>query len=672
MSFIQTGFLFALIGLAIPVIVHLVFRQKARRVELGTLRFLRKVLEQNARKRRVMRWLLLALRMGAVAMLAMLFARPFWLAFQPAGEKTIVAVLIDRSATMDVRQDETAGSQRLIERAVEETKALLGAAAENTRFEVAMFDHAVHPVVESSAADSSSSGETSARELIARLAAPVQCTGGTDYGSAMEWARDVLTPPAAAKHLHVFTDLQRSGLAWSEVDSLPENVIAHVHDLGRAAVNNVAVTEARAERSWVRPEEQTAVHVAVHNGGPFTTPELALVLKLRNEARKIELREVLKIEPGAVASLRFDLPPLSAGRWEGTVAVDAEDNLAIDNQRHLLIVSSQPYQVLLVDGHSARSPAFAATYYLESALRLAPPGELSPASLYEPHSIGADDTLPALEKYDVVVLADVGEYDSAAAAKLARYVQSGGALLVFGGDHVTEERTQQLAAAGLTVGKLQGVTHVTDMPLRMATWQTEHPIFAPFSDPQLGDLQRLAFSASLHIIPAAEVQVLAQFRDDRPAVLEKRLGKGSVVWFASSCDRQWSDWTRSRLYLPMMYQMLGYQTGLAAGGRVRQAILERDFLPATAEPPGIHVHDNYSLVVNLSPREAESERCTLDDFVARFGLKLADEIEIPSPVVPVQAAMGAELMDSEFWPHIAVGLLGLLVLEGLVANRTTG
>jgi hypothetical protein len=27
-------------------------------------------------------------------------------------------------------------------------------------------------------------------------------------------------------------------------------------------------------------------------------------------------------------------------------------------------------------------------------------------------------------------------------------------------------------------------------------------------------------------------------------------------------------------------------------------------------------------------------------------------------------------MDSEFWPMIAVGLFGLLVLEGLIANRT--
>src|SRR5207245_6456354 len=80
MSFVQIGFLGALAALAIPIIVHLVFRQRPKRIELGTLRFLRIVLEHNARRRRVMRWLLLALRLACVALAAFLFARPYLLA----------------------------------------------------------------------------------------------------------------------------------------------------------------------------------------------------------------------------------------------------------------------------------------------------------------------------------------------------------------------------------------------------------------------------------------------------------------------------------------------------------------------------------------------------------------------------------------------------------------
>ena len=80
----------------------------------------------------------------------------------------------------------------------------------------------------------------------------------------MEWARDVLAKaPPGPRQLHIFTDLQQSGLAWSEVDELPEDVATHLHDLGRSAVNNLAVTEARPERAWLRPDEQT---VAARHG----------------------------------------------------------------------------------------------------------------------------------------------------------------------------------------------------------------------------------------------------------------------------------------------------------------------------------------------------------------------------------------------------------------------
>ena len=670
MSFLQIGFLGALAALAIPIVIHLVFRQRSKRVDLGTLRFLKVVLAQNARRRRVMRWLLLSLRLACVALLAILFARPYWLAARPAGEKQTVAILIDRSATMDVKTD----GQRLIERAVVAAKDIVTSAGSNTRFEIAFFDHAVRPLGNPHATrDESKQRDVSPTELLKLLVAPEVCAGGTDYGAAMDWARDVLAKsPAGPRKLHIFTDLQQSGLAWSEVDTLPDDVVTQLHDLGRAAVKNIAVTEARPERTWLRPQEQTAIHVTVHNGSLFPIEDLQVTLTLTSGSRKIELKEQIKLlESAAAESLRFDLPPLAEGSWQGVVAVESEDDLKLDNQRHVALVASPPYQVLLVDGRSATSPVLAATYFLDTSLRLAPPGEIDAVSLFQPHSVLAEDSLPALDKYQVVVLADVGELDRADAAKLARFVEAGGGLLVFGGENVTGPRVAALAAAGLNAGNVGAVANATDLPLRLGTWDSKHPIFAAFSDPQLGDLARLSFSACTQITPAADAQVLATFRDGKPAVLERRRGKGSILWFASSCDQQWSDWTRSRLYLPLMYQLLGHQTGYLAGGPVRSSVLEGAVeLPADAQP-GVQAREGYSLVVNTSPRESEIERCNAEDFTNRFGLKLAGEATAAAPTLaPVQASLGTELIDSEFWPWIALALLGSLLVEGLVANRT--
>jgi hypothetical protein len=253
---------------------------------------------------------------------------------------------------------------------------------------------------------------------------------------------------------------------------------------------------------------------------------------------------------------------------------------------------------------------------------------------------------------------------------VAQFVERGGVLLVFSGENVSAELTKSLVAAGLMAGSIQGMAQATDVPLRLDEWDAKHPIFAPFADPQLGDLSRIAFSACTKIEPAADARVLARFRNGQPALVERTSGQGSILWFTSSCDRQWSDWPRSRLYLPLVYQLLGYQTGWTAGGRVRQAILEGSVDLPDETAPGVVDQPTYSLVVNTSPREAETERCTPEEFVNRFGLKLASDTPIVEQPAATRAAIGAELIDSEVWHWVAVALLAALLLEALVANRT--
>ena len=105
------------------------------------------------------------------------------------------------------------------------------------------------------------------------------------------------------------------------------------------------------------------------------------------------------------------------------------------------------------------------------------------------------------------------------------------------------------------------------------------------------------------------------------------------------------------------------------GGRVRQAVLEGATESAEGLPPGVHQREGYTLVVNTSPREAETERCPAEEFLNRFSLKQAADGEAPQAAA-VLPALGTELADSEFWPSLASVLLIVLVLEALIANRT--
>src|SRR3954468_9655729 len=102
MSFVQAGMLGALAALAIPILIHLLFRRQARPVDLGTLQFLKIVLRDNAKKRRLKRYVLLALRLTGVALIAFLFARPYLLPSEPIVGSRLVVALVDRSASMEL------------------------------------------------------------------------------------------------------------------------------------------------------------------------------------------------------------------------------------------------------------------------------------------------------------------------------------------------------------------------------------------------------------------------------------------------------------------------------------------------------------------------------------------------------------------------------------------
>jgi len=146
MGFVQAGFLAALASVAIPVIIHLVFARPRRRVDLGTLRFLRAALTQDAGRKRVKRWLLLALRMSALTLLAVLFARPFLVDLQQQGADRLAVVLVDRSGSMGLQS--TRGCS--LDLAVDRARSILGRCSPGTEVRLACFDHTVRPVPDGS------------------------------------------------------------------------------------------------------------------------------------------------------------------------------------------------------------------------------------------------------------------------------------------------------------------------------------------------------------------------------------------------------------------------------------------------------------------------------------------------------------------------------------------
>src|SRR5947209_11195957 len=78
MSFLAPLFLFGLAALAIPILIHLIQRERKRVVAFPSLMFLRRIPYQSVRRRSIRHWFLLCMRALALMLLVAAFARPFF------------------------------------------------------------------------------------------------------------------------------------------------------------------------------------------------------------------------------------------------------------------------------------------------------------------------------------------------------------------------------------------------------------------------------------------------------------------------------------------------------------------------------------------------------------------------------------------------------------------
>ena len=130
MQFLYPAFLFGLLALAIPVIIHLFNFRRFKTVYFTNVRFLKNIQEETATKSRLKHILVLISRMLAIIFLVLAFAQPFIPSEQSADKATkkAVSIYIDNSFSMEaVNNDEQL--LNIAKRKAEETISSYGQSA---------------------------------------------------------------------------------------------------------------------------------------------------------------------------------------------------------------------------------------------------------------------------------------------------------------------------------------------------------------------------------------------------------------------------------------------------------------------------------------------------------------------------------------------------------------
>jgi hypothetical protein len=559
MSFLTPLFLVGLAALAIPVVIHLIQRERKRVVEFPSLMFVRRIPYQSVRRRRIRNWLLLMVRLSAIALIVAAFARPFLrqpeLATRAATGAREVVILLDTSYSM--------GYAGRWDRAVAAARDAIERLGASDRGSVVLF--ASQPEVALR-----STGDRG--RLLSAVDTARPAAGATRYGPALKLAGSILSEsPLPRREAILISDFQRAGWLGAEGVRLPGSAtLTPVAVAETTETANVAATPVLLQRSTFANQERVTVSAGVLNRSDKAITGLPVSLEVGG--RSIQTRQV-NVEPNGSTSFAFEPFTISSPETRATVRLP-DDALVRDNAFHVVISAARPVRVVLIEREGAPGDA---SLYMKRALSI---GDSPRIDL---KVVGAEATSADLKGAGVVILDDVS-VSSSLAERLAQFAGGGGGVLVILGERASWPQARAELLPAMPAGF---VDRSAGDGARIGSVEYAHPIFELFRAPRSGDFSTARFygyraldekSALTSSPPAPRtppaastpraapqplaspaptpVQVLARFDDGATALVERRVGSGRVLVWTSTLDLFWNDLALKPVFLPFLHRVV--------------------------------------------------------------------------------------------------------------------
>jgi hypothetical protein len=674
MSFLNPFFLLGVAALAAPVLVHLVRRTRAPRVEFPALYFVRQVPQRTIRRRTLRDLLLLALRCLALLLVVFAFTRPYFTtagaAKEAEGARSTV-IMLDASLSM-----RRAG---LFEEAKRRAEALVGEAQADERVALLSFGEG-YEVVSNFTAD-----RNALRAALGGLGAGFEAT---DYEQALRGAEALFREAKAggARRVVVLSDFQAAGWDVGRATfRLAPDVRLALIDVAGAPEANAAVTnvEARGAVYGQKYADKLAVHVAnfgEEGRGPVT-------LDFQINEQTVEKRE-LTFAPREEKVVEFTDFNLAEGTNRCAVRLRSED-FAHDNDFYFTLRREAQSKALIIDGSARGGDSF----YLQSAL--AAGGDLP--FTFDVRGAGSVDPA-SVAAHALVILNDAGLAPGALSESVARFAESGGRLVIAAGPRTNPESFNRAFGGVAPANLVEAVQLQRGETVAMTAVKSSHPVFEVFNEG--GRLPAARVYGYQRAEPREGASVLASFEDGSPALVESNAGAGRVLMYNSTLGMAWSDLPLSPVYLPLVQQMVRYlgerevsawhRLGRAfavargaegsppavdapSGARLKNGNVSRDGeMLVTGREPGFYRlryaagHD--FVAVNVGGREGDFSKLNQEEFLAAFtgGDPAA---RAAANVAERESGEEIEARQRAWWPLLLAALL-LLAAESVLARRT--
>jgi len=582
MIFASPALLMALPAMAIPVILYLIFRRKRQDVPWGAIYILRRVLETRKQTSAWLQYLIIALRVLALAALILAFAAPRgrWQppadnAFPAAPRATHRIILLDTSASMQARTE--AGT--VLDAALSLSRRIIASGTAPGRIDLLPLDGREEPFTFRELPVGSGALEE----------AIVHCQPGAGPARLCSGLRQAIeifrASPWEKRELYLLGDF----LAVDFHDPLPEvcRSLERLHQMGVALhplrfassedMNFALLEMAPAVEVLLRNQPSlfrlrvAAYPTGTPNGGATTTPDT--ILTITGGDGEVLARQTFALGMGErILSLPLTLPP---GRQTVTARLRS-DALGADNEMvqsydvlpelHAMVVQDIVGETGFDNPRNWLNDAFAnrsfgggearetftsgAEAYAAHSQSVRTEAERKHADAqHAPFSILFEGKIPEQVSADLlalaqlVILLDLDSMPDEAVQELAAYVLRGGTVLLAPGPKADAARFNacfgSIAPATLAAPKHKQIN--PEQYEQCLVEAIDQALWRELESPEHGNLAAARFYNYYPVATEKEkTTTLLRLSDGAPLLQAHAVGRGSVMLWTAGLGGDWN------------------------------------------------------------------------------------------------------------------------------------
>jgi hypothetical protein len=528
-GFLAPAFLIGALAAGLPLYLHLLRRNTSTPLPFSSLMLFEPRQQSATRRRRLRYWLLLALRLAVVLLLVLAFAEPHVDRFLVgAAPEKLQLVVVDNSFSM------RAGT-RLAD-AKRAALAFLSGRSLGNRAQVVALSAQVHLLTQATQ-------DAGALRTAVDGIQPSDSRGS--FGVLTSAVRSIAENERAPIELHLFSDLQKSNMPPNFTDMvLPRNVSLVLHPVASAVAKNWAVESVSAPSQVWDPRTARVQAVVVGYG----TPAATLTVSFLVNGKAIATRRV-DVPASGRATAEIDSLELPYGFSRCSVKLDAADSLPADDEYVFAIERLDRKRGLFV----SQSADTRSALYFDTALGAA----AQSAVVLDKRTVDkVVDVDPS--SYAFVVISDVAALPTVFSNRVLEYIRRGGSVLIALGTAAAQQREIPFFS-----GSILALRHYSRDAERFAAVGQTDGSYAPAGSADEWEGVKFYYAAS---VDERNTRVTVRLQDRTALLLEKAVGEGHVMLFASGFDNLTNDLPLHPVFVAFVERIVRYLSGNEARG----------------------------------------------------------------------------------------------------------